>query len=452
GISGQRYASDGSPKGSEFQVNTYTTFSQYRPAVAASSSGDFVVVWMSGGSASTDVSSYSIQARRYASDGAPLGNQFQVNTYTTNKQFHPAVAVDGEGSFTVVWASTGSADSDTSGDSIHLQRYASDGTPLGGEFRVNTFTTGGQGAPSVASDAAGDFVIVWDSADQDGNGRGVFGQRYSTSGAPLGDEFLVNTTTTSGDQDFAAVSSDAQGNFVVVWNTFSFVPTGGGRRFSSTGEPLGEEFEIPGGYPGVSFDGTGGFIVVWQAGSPFLDVFAQRFASDGTPRGPAFQVNTYTSYDQKYPAVASDQYGDFMVVWESVQEDGSNFGIFGRRFDATGAPFGTDFRVNTYTTQGQYLPTIASSPIGNVVVTWDSTGEDGTLYGAYGQRFTFVAGDANGDGVLDVLDVFYLINALFAGGSSALGSADVNGDGIVDVRDVFYLINFLFAGGPAPKI
>jgi hypothetical protein len=348
-----------------------------------------------------------------------------------------------------VWASVQDSPANPS-QGVYAQRYASDGTPLGGEFRVNTFTTGGQGAPSVSSDATGDFVVVWDSADQDGNGRGVFGRRFSASGAPLGDEFLVNTTTTSGDQGFAAVSSDQQGNFVVVWNTFSFVPLGGGRRFSSTGEPLGEEFEIPGGYPGVSFDGTGGFIVVWQAGSPFLDVFAQRFAGDGTPRGPAFQVNTYASYDQKYPAVASDQYGDFMVAWESVPEDGSNFGIFGRRFDATGAPFGTEFRVNTSTTQGQYRPTIASSPIGNVVVTWDSTGEDGTLNGAYGQRFTFVAGDANGDGALDVVDVFYLINALFAGGPSALGSADVNGDGIVDVRDVFYLINFLFAGGPAP--
>jgi virginiamycin B lyase len=30
-------------------------------------------------------------------------------------------------------------------------------------------------------------------------------------------------------------------------------------------------------------------------------------------------------------------------------------------------------------------------------------------------------------------------------------SGDVDGSGIVDVGDVFYLINFLFAGGPAPQ-
>jgi len=60
------------------------------------------------------------------------------------------------------------------------------------------------------------------------------------------------------------------------------------------------------------------------------------------------------------------------------------------------------------------------------------------------------SGDANGDGVTTVGDVFYLINFLFAGGPANIGSADANGDGSVTVGDIFYLINFLFANGPAP--
>jgi photosystem II stability/assembly factor-like uncharacterized protein len=59
-------------------------------------------------------------------------------------------------------------------------------------------------------------------------------------------------------------------------------------------------------------------------------------------------------------------------------------------------------------------------------------------------------GDVNGDGIVDVLDVFYLINRLFASGPAPLGPANVNGDQALDVLDVFYLINFLFAGGPVP--
>jgi CSLREA domain-containing protein len=59
-------------------------------------------------------------------------------------------------------------------------------------------------------------------------------------------------------------------------------------------------------------------------------------------------------------------------------------------------------------------------------------------------------GDANGDEIRNVSDVFWLINYLFAGGQPPQSLSDVNGDFTVDVADVFYLINFLFAAGPAP--
>ena len=38
---------------------------------------------------------------------------------------------------------------------------ASAASPNGVEFQVNTYTTDYQIAPSVASDAAGNFVVVW---------------------------------------------------------------------------------------------------------------------------------------------------------------------------------------------------------------------------------------------------------------------------------------------------
>ncbi|HNX49529.1 MAG TPA: hypothetical protein PLS53_00920 [Thermoanaerobaculaceae bacterium] len=59
-------------------------------------------------------------------------------------------------------------------------------------------------------------------------------------------------------------------------------------------------------------------------------------------------------------------------------------------------------------------------------------------------------GDTNGDSVVNVQDVFFLINNLFAGGGPPAGSGDVDGSGGVNVGDVFYLVNFLFAGGPEP--
>ena len=45
----------------------------------------------------------------------------------------------------------------------------------------------------------------------------------------------------------------------------------------------------------------------------------------------------------------------------------------------------------------------------------------------------------NGDGILDVLDVVSLINAVLSGSYSAPG--DMNADGVLDVLDIVTLVN-----------
>jgi hypothetical protein len=50
---------------------------------------------------------------------------------------------------------------------------------------VNTYTTGGQSAATLALDGGGNFVVAWQSAAQDGSDVGVFGQRYETPVTPL---------------------------------------------------------------------------------------------------------------------------------------------------------------------------------------------------------------------------------------------------------------------------
>jgi hypothetical protein len=82
--------------------------------------------------------------------------------------------------------------------------------PAGGEFRVNTYTTNLQRFPQVGMDGGGNFVVVWESVDQDGSGPGVFGQRYDAAGARLGEEFRVNTYTT-GRQSLPGVASAGGG-------------------------------------------------------------------------------------------------------------------------------------------------------------------------------------------------------------------------------------------------
>src|SRR5436190_166400 len=101
---------------------------------------------------------------RTAPTVVPVGGEFRVNSYTTNHQTNAAVALDGDGDFVVAWQDgpSGTGDGqDGSSWGIYAQRYNALGVPLGPEFRVNTTTTNAQINPAVSADAAGDFVVAW---------------------------------------------------------------------------------------------------------------------------------------------------------------------------------------------------------------------------------------------------------------------------------------------------
>jgi hypothetical protein len=212
------YAGDGMPVGPEFQVNEYTTSYQFAARLAVGVGGEFVVVWQSFGSPGNDVFGSSVQARLYDAAGTALGSQFQVNTYTLGAQGAPKVAKGPGGDFVVVWHSFGSAGPDTDQYSVWGRRYATDGTPLSGEFAVNTYTTGDQQLPAVAVSGTGEFLAVWES-DWTGSGDSeVQARRFRADGTPVGLDFQVNSYTT-GRQGGASVAADGQGNFVVVWSS-----------------------------------------------------------------------------------------------------------------------------------------------------------------------------------------------------------------------------------------
>jgi hypothetical protein len=376
------------PAGPEFQVNSYTADRQYVPAVASDANGSFVVVWSSRGQ---DGSGYGIFGQRFNASGVPQGSEFQVNSYTTGDQFFPAIASDANGNFVVVWGGPGAGE-----NGIFGQRFNASGVPQGSEFQVNSYTTGEQWQPKIASDANGNFVVVWESTGQDGSSYGIFGQRFAASGVPQGSEFQVNSYTT-GSQFPGAIASDANGNFVVVWDSNGQDGSGHGifgQRFDASGVPQGSEFQVNSyttssqWVPAVASDANGNFVVAWSGKGAGDDggIFGQRFDASGVPQGSEFQVNSYTTGAQWVPAVASDANGDFVVAWESPQ-DGSYEGIFGQRFNASGVPQGSEFQVNSYTTNYQTLPAIASAANGNFVVVWSSRGQDGSSDGIFGQRF-----------------------------------------------------------------
>jgi len=140
----------------------------------------------------------------------PIGSEFRVNTRTSGEQrtfteTPQSVAMDADGDFVVTWSSNGQ---DGSGWGVYAQRYNAAGEALGNEFRVNTITSNSQQFSTVAMDADGDFVVTWSSNGQDGSGWGVYAQRYNAVGEAIGDQFRVNSYT-SGSQEFSTVAMDA---------------------------------------------------------------------------------------------------------------------------------------------------------------------------------------------------------------------------------------------------
>ncbi|MBD2410859.1 hypothetical protein FACHB389_00145 [Nostoc calcicola FACHB-389] len=342
GIYAQRYNSAGIPQGNEFKVNTSTSGDQINPTVAIDATGDFVISWQS-----QDESGYGIYAQRYNSAGVAQGNEFKVNTYSTNDQINPTVAMDADGDFVISWASNGQ---DGSGYGIYAQRYNSAGVAQGNEFKVNTYISSSQNNPTVAMDAAGDFVISWQSYYQEASSYsyyGIYAQRYNSAGVAQGNEFKVNTYTNRNQMN-STVAMDATGNFVISWQSLGQDGSSDGiyaQRYNNTGVAQGNEFKVntytssSQNSPTVAINANNGdFVISWasngQDGSSY-GIYAQRYNSAGVAQGNEFKVNTYTDNSQDSPAVAMAGNGEFVISWQSLYQDGSNNGVYAQLYNSS---------------------------------------------------------------------------------------------------------------------
>jgi len=213
GVFGQRYDATGLAQGTEFQVNAYTTGPQSQPSIAMDNSGNFVVAWQ-GYIASC--ANRCVFLRRFDATAAALGGEFVVNQSSTDARTDASVARNATGRFVVVWTSYGAADGDGSG--VFARLFDTDGTALSDEFQINVWTTGDQDSARASIDSDGSFTVVWQSSgDHDGSGEGVFARRFSASAVAITGEIPVNTFRAL-DQRLPAVAAQGPGDFVVAWN------------------------------------------------------------------------------------------------------------------------------------------------------------------------------------------------------------------------------------------
>jgi Ca2+-binding RTX toxin-like protein len=206
---------------------------------------------------------------------------------------------------------------------------------LGSEFLVNTTTVGSQQDSAVTTMADGRFVVSWTDFSQTGgdttNGA-IRARIFNADGTESVPEFLVNTTTLN-RQFLSSIAALPDGRIAVTWWDESV--TGG--------------------------DNSSGAIR------------ARIFNSDGSQSVPEFLVNTTTSDVQRDSRIAVLTDGRFIVSWTDLSATGgdtSSGAIRARIFNADGSEAVPEFLVNTITAGFQGQSDISILPDGRFVVSW----------------------------------------------------------------------------------
>ncbi|MCZ4283053.1 VCBS domain-containing protein [Kiloniella laminariae] len=376
----------------ENRANTTTTGVQDFSSVAGLSDGGWVITWQSDGQ---DGSSYGIFGQAYAANGAKIGAEFQVNSYTAGVQGHPEVTSLTNGGWVVVWHSEGQ---DGSNYGVYGQAYNADGTPQGTEFRSNTYTSSYQTDPSVSGLPDGGWIITWNSWGQDGSEHGVYGQIYNADGSSRGNEFKVSTHT-SGLQWYSAVETVEDGGWVVSWRSYNQDGSDYGvysQAFNADGSKQGSEFRVNSYTAGAQFNSKltglsdGGWLTTWQSnaqeGSSW-NIYQQRYDASGTAVGEETRINSSSTGTQLNADVTSLDDGGWVVVWQGEGPTGDGHDIYVQIFNADGSRRGTETQVNDYILSTQGSPSIDSLSNGGWIISWKSYEQDGSHYGVYYKTF-----------------------------------------------------------------
>ncbi len=200
-VVGRQFTATGIPITPDFFISEDPDDLGSNVVLAPFGNNGFVAAWSSGG----------VFARLFPGAGPP-SSEFQVSTNTSGAPTSLASLADG--GFVIVWSSG----EDGSGSGVYARRYDSSGVADGGQFRANTTIQSDQYDGAAAGLTDGGFIITWTSLNQDGSSLGIYAQRYDADGDPVGGEFKVNSVTT-GPQSHPAVSALRVGKFVIVWDT-----------------------------------------------------------------------------------------------------------------------------------------------------------------------------------------------------------------------------------------
>jgi hypothetical protein len=276
----------------------------------------------------------------------PVTGEVRVSVGSQDVQELPRIATNRAGEFVVIWRAIHAVADEAS---LRAVRFNADGTPATGELLIEEETLDVPSTYAVAMMDDGSFVVVFPKAD--GAGLDLVARWYAPNGDPDGDDVVV---TRGGTGDFS-ISTQGDGGFVAVWK--GSTPSIRARIFKAT-HAAGSEITIDtaGDSPVVSVGPQDAFVVAWVNDN----VLARRFTPQGDIASRRFTVAKGAVLLPLH--IAKDDHGGFAIFW-----GGPTATVFGQRYKADTTPVGGLLR----------LPAGASFDVavggqGNFVLAWEA--------------------------------------------------------------------------------
>jgi len=400
----QKFDNAGNAVGNNFLIDDNEGLGiQEYPAVGIRDNNEMVFTYCH------DQGDFILKGIRYQWDGSSIGNSFDINDdYGANTQESPAIDMNSAGNFVITWMDN----RDDFRSDIFVQQYDASGNAQGtntlvnddGEIFVRNWW------PDVAMADNGNFMVTWFDARVN-DSPDIYAQRFTADGTPAGTNFIVNDDNEGVYQSSPAIASDASGNFVIVWEDDRDDDDIYAQRYSSDGTALGENFKVNENssqnqyMPNIAMNSSGTFVITWADEAVYpRRIFAQIYNPDGTPKGNNINCSELSEWRyQDQSAVAIDDQGNFVVAWEDERHSTTDFqdeDIYARMFDADGNPLGPEFRVNDNENLSvQFRPSVTVAPDGGrFLIGWTDYRKENGDPDFMAQKY--IAGEPDGDNVM----------------------------------------------------
>jgi Ca2+-binding RTX toxin-like protein len=271
-------------------------------------------------------------ARFYLFYWTIIMTEFQINSNYITTQSDQEVLYLSDGRILVVWTDYNYH------DRIAAQYFDEYGSPIGDEFQLNQTGADFEGAlPAIVADQNGGFYATWTQGLSDANGQSQMFAHFDQSGAIIGSlKTLYQTNSLHASQEadiITLVDNGVVKGQVVSWyhedlpNTYNAI-----KLIKSDGSEIdininGTQYSDP-KWPSLAANADGSFLVSFMAvpntGNGW-QIYTQRFDANGHALSDAFEISDRENYiyNRDPKIISLNEYSN-LVAWSSTDLLGSN--------------------------------------------------------------------------------------------------------------------------------